>query len=312
MQFCPGFFLRSFLWPVQVSLLDKRCRSDRRRKETGQGREDAALPGDFLNQTRKVEAMTSTVYLLTDKIVKTADGYQWVENGEDEPSKDRRIKGYEHPLLAELRYPWDFPSGLFNGRLWQCEAEVVQCNGQVECDCTKVNVIREVSPPQLTLEQKVTIAILCAMHVFKWRGWTKWAEAWLSGDDRARTATAAMEARDEVTAAAQKAWDDLVGLAESGREPPGEVEAGAARESAKAATEAAEFMADYARRSTMAETNKLAAHFAVAMAVVEAARADSTLDIIAIAEQVVTKDVAGRVAGEGNRAASEETGCPGF
>jgi hypothetical protein len=47
-------------------------------------------------------------------------------------------------------------------------------------DITKKNEIEE----QESLIQSVTIAITCAKHVYHDPEWNRWADAWLSGEDR--------------------------------------------------------------------------------------------------------------------------------
>ena len=69
---------------------------------------------------------------------------------------------------------------------------------------------RNAQMPVLTMEQRVEIAIQCALHDCKDRyftsdNFTRWAERWLDGTDRSAAAAAWAAARETVWTAASKA-----------------------------------------------------------------------------------------------------------
>lgn len=86
-----------------------------------------------------------------------------------------------------------------NALLWECEGDVVISDG-TSAGCIKLTTIRTMPVPALTTEQRVGMAIRCAMHCAlrgsKREIWAAWAEAWLTGADRseasARTAAEAV------------------------------------------------------------------------------------------------------------------------
>jgi len=90
-------------------------------------------------------------------------------------------------------------------RLWE-----VEVSGQCRTDCglkegwTQMRLIRELAVPDVTLEQRVRFAILCAQKVCQDPDWTVWAENWLCGKDR--SATSAWSVERTARAAAEVAW----------------------------------------------------------------------------------------------------------
>ena len=93
------------------------------------------------------------------------------------------LHAYVSPEMAVLMDPVQaalLPSAI----LWECEGDVVIDDG-TKVGCTSLTTLRQVSLPVITLEQRVTFAIRCAMRVYKDAAWTAWAQAWLDGTNRA-------------------------------------------------------------------------------------------------------------------------------
>lgn len=115
---------------------------------------------------------------------------QWGENvthtasGKGELCDPGFIHAYEDPRVAVFMNP---VHGSYNPfRLWECEGEIVKRDGQLKCGCTSLTTIRIIDAPVITTEQRVEIAIRCAMTVYNDLKWLDWANAWLDGSDRSR------------------------------------------------------------------------------------------------------------------------------
>lgn len=69
-------------------------------------------------------------------------------------------------------------------------------------------VVREIELPQITIEQRVEIAIRVSLSVYQGSAYVEWAQRWLSGEDRSKAAAnaaAAAAARAAAYAAAYAA-----------------------------------------------------------------------------------------------------------
>jgi hypothetical protein len=82
---------------------------------------------------------------------------------------------------------------------WESRGVVVADDG------TKVGVktmtaLRRIELPTITTETRIRIGIRCAMLVYRNPDWTKWAERWLSGEDRSLSAAAYAAAADAASA----------------------------------------------------------------------------------------------------------------
>ena len=149
------------------------------------------------------------LYKLTTLEGKTYNQTQWGENiTHAVPIRDAYelcspevLHAYISPEMAVLMDPIQadlLPSAI----LWECEGDVVIDDG-TKVGCTSITTLRQVSLPVITLEQRVTFAIRCAMQVYKDAAWTTWAQTWLKGLNR--TAAAAHAAADAYDAAAAAA-----------------------------------------------------------------------------------------------------------
>ena len=155
-------------------------------------------------------------YKLTDQDMQTYGGTQWVL-GEPKavPEADRSNKMcspgalhyYTSPEQAVLFNPIhaDIPSP----RLFRVEIDrEVDCDGLKGC-CHSMTLLEELPLPVITTEQRAAFAIRCALEVYTDPAFVRWAEAWLSGEDRsadaARAAARAANAAAYATYAADAA-----------------------------------------------------------------------------------------------------------
>jgi len=204
----------------------------------------------------------TTLYKLTDKNGRTKGETQWGEGvthsgtGEDGLCGEGFIHAYEDPLIAVLLNP--IHADFKTPRLWEAEGEIALREGQLKCGCVSLTTVREIPLPEVTTEQRVRFAILCAKAVSRDAEWNKWADKWLRGEDRSK-AGAARAARAADAAAAARAATWAAWAVEA---------AGAARRAARAAARAA-------------EAGALAAEAGAGAAAVEA------LDLCALAKKAV-------------------------
>ena len=150
------------------------------------------------------------LYKLTDEHGRTKNKTQWGPGVTHEAtgSPDQHIcsnewiHAYEHPLLAVLLNP--IHADFHPPRLWEAEGVVGKKDGQLKCGCRSLTTVREIPVPEITLQQRVRFAILCAKQVCSDEDWNQWADAWLSGADRSREAA---QAAEEAAAAWAQAAD---------------------------------------------------------------------------------------------------------
>lgn len=138
--------------------------------------------------------------------------------GEGELCGRGYIHAYEHPLIAVLMDPIH-ARYLPGGRMWEAEGEVALRVGHLKCGCVSLTTVREIDVPEITTEQRVRFAILCAKRVCDDPKWNRWADGWLSGEDRSATAA---EAAARLAAAAEAARSaaglDLIEIAKEATE----------------------------------------------------------------------------------------------
>jgi len=133
------------------------------------------------------------LYKLTDSMGKTYGHTQWGEGvthkakrGKGELCSDKYIHAYTHPLLAVFLNP--IHADFKDPQLWEAEGHVAQNDRGLKVGCKSLTTIREMDLPTVTKEQRVRFAILCALEVCKEEGFRKWADGWLSGEDRSESA----------------------------------------------------------------------------------------------------------------------------
>ena len=148
----------------------------------------------------------TTLYKFTD-----ADGYtrrgesnecKWGENVTYSAKKAPRtlctagvIYAYEDPLIAVIMNPihGNYKAPL----LWESRGDIVVKDGALKCGCMTLTTVKKMAIPEITHKQRIAFAILCGKSVYKDGAWNRWANLWLSGEDRSRkSAYAAYAAAD--------------------------------------------------------------------------------------------------------------------
>jgi hypothetical protein len=145
-------------------------------------------------------------YKLTDKNMCTYNGTQW-EIGV--PQK-LTIEGNRlcsnnvfHFCHSPEQAVFFNPSRFFiqSPRLFECEAEDIVAENEVKGGCKSLKLTKELPLPEISTEQRVEIAVRCALEVYILSTFVEWAENWLNGknrsteaaEDAARTANAYVE-----------------------------------------------------------------------------------------------------------------------
>jgi len=140
-------------------------------------------------------------YKLTDQKMQTHGGFKW-ELGKWYEAKgdinlplctDGWLHCYDSPLLAMLHNPMH--ANISNPRLFgvEVDGESKGDNG-LKCGYRKMRLVKELPLPNITLNQRLAYGILCAKKVYEDGGWNTWADGWLNGRDRSRSAAAAYAA----------------------------------------------------------------------------------------------------------------------
>jgi hypothetical protein len=145
------------------------------------------------------------VYKLTDENNRTYNKTQWGEgvshetSGEGELCDPGWLHAYTDPRLAIIMNPIHANFQKYN--LWEAEGEGKSLDDYgLKIGFTKLTTLKQVPVPEITLEQKVKFAILCALKVYTEKEFVVWANKWLSGEDRSEAAASA--AADAAVAAA--------------------------------------------------------------------------------------------------------------
>jgi len=193
-----------------------------------------------------------TLYKLTRQNYTTCGNTLWGENVERTAKGGQLctadvIHAYRHPLLAVFFNP--IHAGFEKPILWEAEGEVCVEDG-TKVGCTRLKTLRIIEVPSLSTEQRVEIAIRCALVVCKEESFVVWANNWLNGKDRS---WAAAEVQRSVWAAAAWAVESAAAAwAESAAEEAARTAAWAVESAVEAAARTAPWAARAARAAAEA------------------------------------------------------------
>jgi hypothetical protein len=146
----------------------------------------------------------SYLYKLTDEFGNTRNQTHWAEGTRHEIAKELRdstqplcskhyYHAYENPLVAVFMNPSH--ANFRNPILWRATGWVSKRNGQLKCGCFTLRTLQQIPLPVLTTNQRVRVAIQCALKEPQTESFKSWAKNWLSGVDRTfKTATATQAA----------------------------------------------------------------------------------------------------------------------
>lgn len=145
----------------------------------------------------------SYLYKLTDKFGNTKNQTHWAEGTRHEIAKELRdstqhlcskhyYHAYENPLVAVFMNPSH--AGFRNPILWRATGWVSKRDGQIKCGCFTLRTLQQIPLPVLTTNQRVRVAIQCALKRSQTESFKLWAKNWLSGVDRTSKTVAAIHA----------------------------------------------------------------------------------------------------------------------
>ena len=169
-------------------------------------------------------------YKLTNQDMQTHNGFKWKigkwykTSGEGELCSEGWLHCYCDPNLAILHNP--IHADISDPMLFEVDVRgECKTDKQMKEGWTEMRLVKAIPIPEITTEQRIKYAILCATEIYQDEDFMEWALLWWSGVDRsadaARAAWAAVWAatRAVVWAAAAEAavWTanvDLAALAE--------------------------------------------------------------------------------------------------
>ena len=190
---------------------------------------------------------------------------------------DQVLHCYNHPALAVIFNA--IHADIFNPKLFEISVDKIVNTDGLKFASKSQTLIKEISLPEITLEEKIEFAIKVVKLVYKDKSWNYWADAWLSGEDRSKNSTdAALAAALAADVAASDAVSDVAAHAA----------ANAAANAARAAADVAYHAARAAYRAASAAAN---AGYAAAYAAYRAASAAASAGYAAVRAAVRAADV---------------------
>ena len=146
-----------------------------------------------------------TLYKLTDENGRTQNYTQWDEGISHTAAGEGTklctgdvIHAYECPLVAVFMNPSH--ANYKNPILWEAEGVIVAREGQLKCGVKTLTTLRKLDLPTISTQERIEIAIRCALKVYSKRPFVDWADKWLAGTDR--SGAAAVVASNTASAAA--------------------------------------------------------------------------------------------------------------
>ena len=128
------------------------------------------------------------LYKLTNRNYETKNKTKWGEGvshsgtGKGPLCSVGWIHAYTNPLLAVLLNP--IHADVVDPVLWEAEGEISLTDHGLKVGCKTLTTIRVIELPQITTEQRVKFALLCALEVYHEEKFVAWAQDWLSGKGR--------------------------------------------------------------------------------------------------------------------------------
>jgi hypothetical protein len=142
----------------------------------------------------KGEKMLRTLYKLTDENLTTQNNTKWVlgewretDGAEQSLCNSSWLHAYEDIYVAAFMYLVHV--NYDNPRCFRAEGDgKFLSDPDGKCGVTRLRLVEEISLPTITKEQRIKIAILCALEVYHEASFVTWANNWLSGKDRSKDA----------------------------------------------------------------------------------------------------------------------------
>jgi hypothetical protein len=150
---------------------------------------------------------------------------------------------YNHPMLAVIFNP--IHADIRNPKLFEIEVDKIVNTDGLKFASKSQTLIKEISLPEIAIEQKVEFAIRIAKLVCKDELWNAWADDWLAGKDRFNKVLA-LATRDAGRAAGRAAADAAADAAAYTANAADAADAADAANAAAYAANAAAYAAAYA------------------------------------------------------------------
>ena len=135
-----------------------------------------------------------TKWELNKTIIATKEG--------TEMCSDQVLHCYNHPLLALIFNP--IHANISNPRLFEIEVDAIVNTDGLKYASKSQTLIKELTIPEITTEQKVEFGIRVVKLVYKDTKWNTWADNWLDKSDRTKKSARAAYAANAAASAA--AW----------------------------------------------------------------------------------------------------------
>jgi hypothetical protein len=119
-----------------------------------------------------------------------------------EMCSDQVLHCYNHPLLAVLLNPSH--ANIINPRLFEIEVDAIVNTDGLKYASKSQTLIKELTIPEITTEQRIEFAIRVVKLVYKDTKWNTWADNWLDKSDRTKKSARAAYAANAAASAA--AW----------------------------------------------------------------------------------------------------------
>ena len=149
---------------------------------------------------------TETCYKLTTQDLTTHRGYQWTlgewreTSGEGELCGPGFLHAYSDPYLAAFMNPHH--ANIKSPRFFRAEGRGKKLDDRgMKCGFTQMRIMEELPAIEPTLDQRVEFGIRCALAVCSDEKFVKWANKWLSGEDRTESSADAAVAAVSAAAA---------------------------------------------------------------------------------------------------------------
>lgn len=97
---------------------------------------------------------------------------------------DQVLHCYNHPLLAVIFNP--IHAAISDPRLFEIEVDEIVASDGLKFASKSQTLIKELSIPEITLQQKIEFGIRVAKLVYKDSTWNLWADNWLNGSDKSK------------------------------------------------------------------------------------------------------------------------------
>jgi hypothetical protein len=197
----------------------------------------------------------------------------------NEMCTDQVLHCYNHPMLAVIFNP--IHANIRKPKLFEIQVDGICNNDGLKFASKSQTLIKEISLPEISLEQKIEFAIKVAKLVYKNGSWNSWADKWLDGSDRtvaaADAAHAAADAAADAAAYAHAyaAYAAADAAADAANAADAAAHAAADYAAAHAAAHAAHAAADAAAHAAAADADYAAAHAYAAYAHAASAVADA-------------------------------------